>query len=58
MGDLLVSFLGFARMRPNCGERACVGLWGQFAASMGSHCRFGGAGLIAFLHLRGVDNIC
>lgn len=58
MGDLLVSFLRFARVRPNCGERACVGLWGQFAVSMGSHRRFGGAELIACLHLRGVGHIC
>lgn len=33
-------------MKPNCIEMNCVGLWGQFTTSMGSHWRFDGLGVL------------
>jgi hypothetical protein len=37
MGDLLGSFPGCARVRPNCAGKTCVGLWGQSIVSMSSY---------------------
>ena len=37
MGDLLGSVPGYARVRPKCAGKTCVGLWGQSTVPMSSH---------------------
>ena len=39
MGGLLGSFLGCARVRPECARKICVGLYGQSTVSMSSYRR-------------------